>query len=55
MQLNVDPGKIMDIIIPNAAASQSAEVQIVINANGCSYDDGSISGGYATAAAQRQN
>ena len=55
MQLNVDPGKIMDIIIPNAAASQSAEVQIVINANGCSYENEDISGGYATAAAQRQN
>tara|TARA_R110000764_G_scaffold46550_5_gene104432 strand:+ start:7863 stop:10169 length:2307 start_codon:yes stop_codon:yes gene_type:complete len=55
MQLDVDPGKIMDIIIPNAAASQSAEVQIVINANGCSYENEDISGGYATAATQRQN
>ena len=46
IQLDADPGKIMDIIIPNAAASQSAEVKIIVNAAGCSYDDGNISTGY---------
>lgn len=53
MQLDVDPGIIKDIIIPNAAASQSAEVQIIVNIDGCSYDDGNISGGYLEAAVNR--
>ena len=48
LQLNVNPGVIKDIIIPNAAASQSAEVKIIVNADGCSYDNTDIGTGYRT-------
>jgi hypothetical protein len=53
MQLDTDPGIIKNIVIPNSADSQSIEIQLVINATGCSYDDGNISSGYASAGTDR--
>ena len=46
MQLDVDPGKIMNILVPNSGSGLASEVQLTINTTGCSYDDGDIASNY---------
>ena len=53
MQLNVDPGLIKNIIIPNTPAGYSSEIQLVINASGVEFDDASINSNYSQAAVSR--
>ena len=53
MQLNVDPGLIKNIIIPNTPAGYSSEIQLVINASGVEFDAASINSNYSQAAVSR--